>query len=101
LALNDDGVNARFVKQLAKQKAGGASANNGNLGAGSGHAVFPFGRKFKALSIGAVLGLEAGVQQSLCAYQWLCAIIAQIDTGQFSSTPASEGNSPWPLPKQI
>jgi hypothetical protein len=83
LTLDDDGVNACFVKQLAKQQAGGTSANNGNLGAGSGHAVFPFGRKFKALSIGAVHGFEAGVKQSLCVDQWLCAIIAQIDAGQF------------------
>ena len=42
LALEDDGINAGFVEQLAEQQAGRAGADDGNLGTcGFGHEASP------------------------------------------------------------
>ena len=41
LTLDDDGVNARFEKQLAQQQARRACADDGHLGACGAHGVSP------------------------------------------------------------
>jgi hypothetical protein len=42
-ALDDHGVDAGLVQQLAEQQAGGAGADDGDLGAGGGHSLLVMG----------------------------------------------------------